>query len=191
MRPRVELSAAAFALVSLTYPLFAAFAVRAWGPIWVVAGLCVLLALRGLIGLKSAAPAALTIGLVFVAAAIAFVALFDRELSVRLYPAFMNAAMLLAFGQTLLRGPSMIERFARMMEPDLPESGVRYTRNVTWVWCAFFLINGVIAAWTAFYASWELWTLYNGVIAYAAMGALFAIEFVVRGLVRGRAERAR
>lgn len=81
----------------------------------------------------------------------------------------------------------MIERFARLHEPDLPESGVRYTRKVTFVWCAFFILNGAAALWTALQASLELWALYNGLIAYVLMGALLGGEFLVRGFVRKRA----
>jgi uncharacterized membrane protein len=175
---KVDASAVAFAAISLVYPLLAAFLVRTVGPGWVVLALLALLALRGVFGLLKI-PGALTIALIFVAAAMGFTALFDRELSVRLYPAFMNAAMLVAFAQTLWLGPSMIERFARLREPDLPEQGVRYTRAVTWLWVA--------AAWTALFASWELWTLYNGMIAYLAMGALFFGEMMLRPLFRGRA----
>lgn len=179
-----------FVGVSILYPLVAALAVRAFGPFWVVVGLCALLLLRGVLGLKRHIPAALTYGLILVAGAVALVALFDRALSVRLYPAFMNAAMLAAFAQTLWRGPSMIERFARLAEPNLPASGVRYTRAVTWIWVGFFIINGAIAAWTALYADWSAWTLYNGLIAYLAMGALFAGEWLVRPLARRAAKDA-
>src|SRR5688572_25917851 len=98
---KVDASALVFAGVSILYPLIASFAVRSFGPGWVVAGLCVLLALRGLLGLKSKIPAALTYGLLAVAIGVGLVALYDRELSVRLYPAFMNAAMLIAFAETL------------------------------------------------------------------------------------------
>ena len=185
---RVDGSALLFAAVSILYPLLAALAVRAFGPGWVVLGLLVLLALRGLLGMKRA-PGGLTFALLFVAGAVALAALYDRELSVRLYPAFMNAAMLAAFAHTLWRGPSMIERFARLVEPDLPESGVRYTRAVTGVWCGFFLVNGAIAVWTAFYADWALWTLYNGLIAYAAIAALFVGELLVRPFFRSRHAR--
>ncbi|HVZ99877.1 MAG TPA: hypothetical protein VG841_06140 [Caulobacterales bacterium] len=181
---------AVFVVVSILYPLGAAFAVRAFGPLWVVAALCVLLLARGALGLKRQIPLALTYGLIAVAAGIALVAIFDRALSVRLYPALMNAAMLAAFAQTLWRGPSMIERFARLMEPNLPESGVRYTRIVTWIWVAFFAINGAIAIWTAIYADWSTWTLYNGLIAYIAMGVLFAGEWVVRPFARRAAKNA-
>jgi len=183
---KVDPSVVLFAGVSILYPLVAALAVRYLGPGWVLAALLVLLALRSVLGIARKAPGGLTYGLLFVAAALALVSLFDRDLSVRLYPAFMNAAMLIAFGQTLIQPPSMIERFARLLEPDLPESGVRYTRVVTWIWTGFFLINGAIAAWTAVYADWPAWTLYNGVIAYIAMGVLFVGEMLARPFFRSR-----
>ena len=44
--------------------------------------------------------------------------------------------------------------------------------------------------WTALYADWRTWALYNGVIAYVAMGALFAVEFAVRWIVRKSHEGA-
>lgn len=184
---KVDASVVIFAGVSILYPLVAAFAVRYFGPGWVLLALFALLALRSLLGLTRKVPGGLTYGLLFVAAALALVALVDRQLSVRLYPAFMNVAMLLAFAQTLMQPPSMIERFARLVEPELPETGVRYTRTVTWIWVGFFAVNGAIAAYTAFYANWSAWTLYNGVIAYVAMGALFVGEFIARPFFR-RAE---
>lgn len=184
---KVDASVVVFAAVSILYPLLAAFAVRAFGPGWVLLGLFVLLGLRSALGLQSKVPGGLTYGLLFVAGALALVALFDRHLSVRLYPAFMNIAMLIAFAQTLIRPPSMIERFARLVEPNLPEHGVRYTRAVTWAWCVFFTVNATIAAYTAAFSSWSVWTLYNGVIAYIAMGAVFAGELLIRPFFRNAA----
>lgn len=171
-------------MVSIAYPLFAAYAVHTLGPEPVVVALCVLLLLRCGVGALRHVPLGLTLGLLAVAAAIAVIALYDRELSVRLYPAIMNAALLAAFAETLVRGPSMIERFARISEPDLSDAGVRYTRKVTWVWVGFFAINGAIAVATAFYADWPTWTLYNGVIAYVAIAALLGGEYLVRQRVR-------
>jgi len=57
---------------------------------------------------------------------------------------------------------------------------VRYTRQVTRIWCAFFAVNALIAAWTALWATREVWALYNGFFAYLAMGALFAGEWILR-----------
>jgi uncharacterized membrane protein len=62
----------------------------------------------------------------------------------RYYPVCMNAVMLLLFGLSLLRPPSMIERIARIREPNLPDAAVRYTRTVTEVWCLFFGIGGAL-----------------------------------------------
>ena len=107
----------------------------------------------------------------------------------RFYPVAINAAMLLLFGVTLLRPPSMIERLARLKEPQLPPGAVRYTRVVTAVWCGFFLLNGGVALATALFADLEVWTLYNGLIAYLLMAALFAGETLVRRRVQ-RASQA-
>lgn len=104
----------------------------------------------------------------------------NSETLLRLYPAAMNLGMLLLFGLSLKYPPSMVERFARLREPELPPSGVYYTRRVTQVWCAFFIANGAIAAYTALHTSREIWALYNGLIAYLLMGTLFAGEWLIR-----------
>jgi uncharacterized membrane protein len=71
-----------------------------------------------------------------------------------------------------------------VLEPDLPEKAVRYTRKVTWAWVGFFAVNGAIALWSVLQPGWSLWLLYNGVIAYVAAGLLFAVELLVRQRVR-------
>lgn len=101
-------------------------------------------------------------------------------LPLKLYPVLVNAALLAAFAYSLASPMSMIERFARMSEPDLPPAAVAYTRTVTKVWCAFFVANGLAALGTALWATPEVWSLYNGVVAYLLMGALFAGEYLVR-----------
>ncbi len=108
----------------------------------------------------------------------------DNELGIRSYPIVTNLVMLGVFLYSLFTPTSIIERLARITEPDLNEHGILYTRRVTQVWCGFFVINGAIAAYTAFYTSLETWTLYNGLIAYIAMGCLFVIEYLCRITVR-------
>ncbi len=104
----------------------------------------------------------------------------NSETLLRLYPASISASMLILFGVPLLRPPTMVERFARLSEPELSPTAVRYTRQVTQVWCLFFVLNGTIAIYTALAASREAWALYNGFIAYILMGTLFAGERAVR-----------
>lgn len=101
-------------------------------------------------------------------------------LALRLYPVLVNAALLGVFAYSLIFPPSMIERFARMNEPNLPLQAIGYTRRVTQIWCLFFGVNGAIALMTALWASPAIWALYNGLIAYLLMGLLLAGESVVR-----------
>ncbi|UAA05038.1 hypothetical protein KZ661_01390 [Klebsiella quasipneumoniae] len=96
------------------------------------------------------------------------------------YPVVVNSVMLTVFGGSLWSTMPIIERLARLREPDLPERAVRYTRRVTQIWCAFFIINGGIALFTALYGDLSLWTAWNGMISYLLMGTLMAGEWLVR-----------
>ncbi|MEQ0374415.1 hypothetical protein ABLW87_06740 [Klebsiella sp. JB_Kp025] len=96
------------------------------------------------------------------------------------YPVVVNSVMLAVFGGSLWSTMPIIERLARLREPDLPERAVRYTRRVTQIWCAFFIINGGIALFTALYSDLSLWTAWNGMISYLLMGTLMAGEWLVR-----------
>jgi uncharacterized membrane protein len=101
-------------------------------------------------------------------------------LPLKLYPVLVSAMFLAAFGYSLARPPSMVERFARLREPNFPPEAVAYTRRVTQVWCGFFVLNGLLALGTALWASEAVWSLYTGVIAYVLMGVLFGVEYLVR-----------
>ena len=100
------------------------------------------------------------------------------------YPVLINLILFVLFGYSLLHPPSVIEQIARMREPDLPASGVAYTRKVTFAWQIFFVINGSIALATAMRGDVPLWSMYNGFIAYLLMGAMFLIEYLIRRRVR-------
>ncbi len=101
-------------------------------------------------------------------------------LPLKYYPVLINIFMLILFGYSLINPPSIIERFARRQEPDLPPAGIMYTRRVTQVWCIFFMINTCISLTTILWASPKIWSLYNGIIAYIFMGLLFGGEYLVR-----------
>ena len=98
----------------------------------------------------------------------------------KMYPVFMSVGAGLIFASTLIKPPSMIERFARLAEPNLPESGVIWTRKVTIVWCIFFVINALIALWSVLLAPMKVWVIYNGFISYVLMGILLLGEFILR-----------
>ena len=110
--------------------------------------------------------------------------MFNQALPLKLYPALINAVLLVVFAASLAFPPTAVERIARLSEPDLPPSGVAYTRRVTQVWCGFFVLNGALALATALWMSDRAWALYNGLIAYGLIGLLFGVEWLVRQRVR-------
>jgi uncharacterized membrane protein len=149
-----------------------------------MAGLLLLTALTRLPTLKAS-----RMGRWLVTGALLLVALTlwsNHLLPLKLYPFLMNVLTLGLFGYSLIYPPSMVERIARLTEPDLPPEAVGYTRRVTQVWCGFFIVNGSIALYTALWASQEAWSLYNGVIAYLLMGILFGGEYLIRLRFRKR-----
>ncbi|MDT3251973.1 hypothetical protein QZQ97_13675 [Serratia sp. root2] len=100
------------------------------------------------------------------------------------YPVLVNVLLLLLFAYSLFAPPTVVERLARITEPQLDAAGVAYTRRVTQVWCVFFIVNGAIALATCLSGDIALWTLYNGGISYLLMGALMGIEWIVRKRIR-------
>lgn len=100
--------------------------------------------------------------------------------SLLLVPLCINGALLLTFGPTLFEERPLIERFARLQDPDLTPPEQRWCRTWTAIWTGFFAINMLLAGAFALRRSMEWWTLYNGLISYVVMGLLFATEYVVR-----------
>ncbi|MDZ7668575.1 MAG: hypothetical protein U5Q16_03840 [Gammaproteobacteria bacterium] len=148
-----------------------------------------LLAMLRVLGARHVAPrwrgAAAAALAVFVAA----VLLWQSTSLLKLYPVAVNVGLLLFALYTLRYPPSAIERLVRGLNLSVSAAGVGYMRNVTWLWCAFFVVNGSIAAYTALATDTATWAVYNGAVSYAAAGLLFAVEFVVRGFYRRRVAR--
>jgi uncharacterized membrane protein len=113
-----------------------------------------------------------------------------EEHLLRWYPSLICGLLLAAFGLSLRFGPPIIERIARVSEPDLPPVAVRYTRRVTWVWVAFFAVNGTVSGLLAAWGPLSWWTFYNGILAYSVMGALFVGEWILRQRLRRRINKA-
>ncbi len=96
------------------------------------------------------------------------------------YPVWVNGLMFLAFVGSLFSSQSLIERLARLQNPDLPLKGVVYTRKVTQIWCIFFIFNGSIAAALVLLSYYDWWAIYTGIIAYILMGLLMSGEWCYR-----------
>ena len=177
----------AFSALTLSYPLAIWLLADKVEPRWLALSLVLLGALR-----LAATGQRLWIGLALGAFALAAVTgVLNVGWPLRWYPVFVNASLLVLFGVTLLRPPSMAERLARLREPVLPAHAVEYTEKVTIAWCGFFLINGSIAAATSLWGTDAQWALYNGGIAYGLMGLFAGVEYLVRLRVKRSAPEGR
>ncbi|MDR0553890.1 MAG: AMP-binding protein [Treponema sp.] len=119
----------------------------------------------------------------------------NSALFLKLYPVLVNAVLLGVFASTFVSPPVMIFRLAvltdKSIRGSLAERRIEdYCRKVTLVWCAFFVINGGIAAFTVFSGSDGLWSLYNGGISYMLIGSLFGGELIVRKMTARRMPQA-
>lgn len=110
----------------------------------------------------------------------------DNPAYIQQMPVLISAFLLVTFVTSLLRPPTMIERYARLVTPDLSDAEVGHCRAVTWAWIAFFVANAAIAETLAITGPVEAWALYAGGIAYVLMGGMFAVEYVVRKARFGR-----
>ena len=180
-----DLGALLRAGLSILYPVLVVTSTHLFGPYVTLILVCALL-LLGLTRSSRLMPVALLWLPAVVVVVVTVVGLLDAQLGVRIYPVAMNIALLCAFAHSLWHPPSMIERFARLIDPDLDARGVRYTRKVTMVWVGFFAVNGSLALWFAVAGSWLEWTIYNGAVAYGLAGLVFAVEYVIRQRVRRR-----
>ena len=181
-RRRPSLAAIAVVVASVAYPLVVWLALGHVGARWIAAGLALLALARAALARERSWIAAAAAVLLLAAAG----AWTDGWFPLKLYPVVVNFALLGVFAASLRRGPSAIERLARLREPTLPPAAIAYTRRVTQVWCVFFAANAAVSAATALWAGAAGWALYNGLVAYVLMGLLMAGEWLVRRRVRAR-----
>lgn len=122
------------------------------------------------------------VSLTFVLVVLSLLYLWKGESTAYYYPFVMSLSMAFLFGFSLIYPPTLIERLARIKEPNLDENGIKYTRKITLIWTAFCFINAAISLGTILSNDRELWVLYNGCISYIMMGLLFGGEFLYRYL---------
>jgi uncharacterized membrane protein len=193
--------AALLALVTLAYPFAVFVAIRhdqTWA-LWVMAALGLTLALLRLgrpastTGAATSVPAApgsaapasrvsasLSLLAPVMLAVLALVGHFTHWPRLALvWPVLVNLTFLATFAISL-QGTPIVERFARLQDPDLTPDKIAYCRAVTKVWCGFFVLNAAVIGALALARDLRWWTLYAGAISYVLIGLLFAVELIVR-----------
>ena len=168
--------------LTLAYPLAVYFGIGHFEPRWLALLLLALAVLRLLVTRQRF--------WLWAAAGAACLALFsiwgNALLPLKLYPVLVNVVLCTVFLASLAYPPTAIERLARLTDPELSPRVIVYTRQVTKLWCGFFVFNGMAALLTALWASPAVWALYNGLLAYGLMGLLFGGEWLVRRRVKAR-----
>jgi len=176
--------AAILLLASLGYPAAVYLGRAAVPPLTFVAVALLLMTVRT-VTLEVTAARGQRGLLIASAVVLVVLAALDPPVAAKAYPVLVSAGLAAVFGMSLLYPPSLVERFARMREPELPPAALDYCRAVTLIWTAWLCVNALIALILAIFGSDLAWALWTGVIAYLIMAALFAGEFVVRRLVIG------
>ncbi|MCX4189066.1 hypothetical protein [Methylophaga sp. OBS3] len=167
-------------LLSVAYPFIVYWGLSQQHQSIVMVLLCALLLSRIVLA-KSRAERSMVVAMTVIVAVVLW---FNKDVGLLFYPVIINLLFLMMFAGSLVVGMPVIERLARIREPNLPPEGVRYTRRVTYAWCLFFVLNAALSMLTVVWADPQIWLLYNGIIAYFLMGAMFIGEWLIRRRVR-------
>ena len=105
--------------------------------------------------------------------------LLDPALSLRLMPVWLNLLLARMFQMTMETGSEpLISRIAR--QESLPPELAAYTRRLTGVWAAFFLVLAVNSVLLALLASPATVWLFANTLYPLFMGAFFVVENLYR-----------
>jgi uncharacterized membrane protein len=110
----------------------------------------------------------------------------DSEIAAKTYPVVVSGGLAFMFGSSLWRSTSLVEKMAELSGETMSPAIRRYCRRVTAVWALWLVINTLIAAALAVFGSLGAWALWTGLLSYLVMGLIFAIEFILRQLLRRR-----
>ena len=102
---------------------------------------------------------------------------------VKFYPVCANLTVFLVFFCSLFSKETVIQKFAKMIDGELSENALKYTRNLTYIWCVLTFFNFVVSLITVFLSE-EVWALFNGLISYILIGTLFFVEYIIRTILK-------
>lgn len=120
---------------------------------------------------------------IFVTVAVILLFHYTKIFAVKLYPVCANLTVFLIFFTSLFSKETVIQKIAKKFEGELDEFTKNYTRKLTYVWCVFCFCNLTFSIITVFLPE-KIWALYNGCISYIAIGLMFAVEYMVRTVMR-------
>jgi uncharacterized membrane protein len=85
------------------------------------------------------------------------------------------------FGRTLVSGrEALITRFARFIHGEIPPEIERYTRQITILWCGFFVSMLVVSVSLFTLVSTDAWLFFANVLNMPLLVGVFIAEYVYR-----------
>lgn len=103
--------------------------------------------------------------------------------ALKIYPVIVNFLFFLIFFASLFAQKTVIQKIAELQEGALNNNVKIYTRNLTYLWCIFLFIQFLISMLTLFLDD-KIWMIYNGFVSYILLGSFFAIEYMVRIILK-------
>jgi uncharacterized membrane protein len=172
-------------LLTLLYPVAVYFGLNYFEPRYLILVLALLFGLRTLVASEETLNQKHALILFAGISIFSSLVFFANSKSLLLYyPVLVSLLFLFLLSFSLLFPPTMIERFARIKDPELSVTAINYTKAATVAWCLFFVFNGSIAFYTAQLGNLKIWSLYNGLISYCLIGLFFSAEFTFRHFYR-------
>lgn len=113
---------------------------------------------------------------------------YSKIYALKFYPVIVNSFIFCIFFSSLFCDETVIQKFAKKIDGKLTDFSRNYTRKLTYVWCAFLLINLIISITTVFMSA-KIWELYNACISYLALGIMFGVEYIIRIILRKKYEK--
>ena len=95
------------------------------------------------------------------------------------YPVIVNFVLFCIFFGSTFSEETVIQKMAKLMEPNIKPKALEYTRRLTYIWSIFMLANFFISLATVFMSE-KVWAIYNGFLSYMLIGVFFIIEYMVR-----------
>lgn len=166
-------------LVTLAYPFLVYLNIDSIEPGWFGVVLLLLAVFRLVVtGTKRQSSDWLITAVIAVFCSV--IIILESEILLKCYPVMMSLAMGLVFLFSLKDKHNLIERFAAAGGKQPPAQARGYLHKLCIAWGVLLLLNGAVAAWTVWFASLAVWTLYNGLLSYLLIGGFVVIELVYR-----------
>ena len=108
--------------------------------------------------------------------------------AVKFYPVLANFTVFLVFFISYFQKETVIQKIAKSIEGELDDFTKKYTKNLTLCWAIFTFLNFLISLFSVFMTE-KFWAIYNGFVSYILIGSFFAIEYVVRIILRKKYQK--